>query len=62
MRLYLFYINKVDENEFNVRFENLIFLNAIFATIALVLNLSTLKTPSLRHDIIEIRLTTWESL
>ncbi|CAD8171062.1 unnamed protein product [Paramecium pentaurelia] len=52
----------VDENEFNVRFENLIFLNAIFATIALVLNLSTLKTPSLRHDIIEIRLTTWESL
>lgn len=46
MRLYILFINKVDENEFVMRFENLIFLNAIFATIALVLNLSTLKTPS----------------
>lgn len=62
MRLYIIYINKVEENEFNVRYENLIFLNAIFATIALVLNLLSLKTPSLRHDIIEIRLTIWESL
>ncbi|CAD8082888.1 unnamed protein product [Paramecium sonneborni] len=52
----------VDENEFNIRFENFIFFNAILATIALVFNFTTLKTPSLQHDVIEIRLSIWESL
>ncbi|CAK74058.1 unnamed protein product (macronuclear) [Paramecium tetraurelia] len=58
----LYFQDIVDESEFNTRYENLILFNAIFATIALVFNLSTLKTPSQHHDIVEIRLTIWESL
>ncbi|CAD8180383.1 unnamed protein product [Paramecium pentaurelia] len=53
---------KVDENEFNKRFENLIFFNAILATIALGFNFTTLKSPLLQYDIMEFRLTIWESL
>ncbi|CAD8170994.1 unnamed protein product [Paramecium octaurelia] len=56
------YFNEIDESEFDQRFENLILFNAILATIALGCNLTTLKSPAMHHDIIEIRLSIWESV
>ncbi|CAK63593.1 unnamed protein product (macronuclear) [Paramecium tetraurelia] len=56
------YFNDIDESEFDQRFENLILFNAILATIVLGCNFTTLKSPSIHLDIIEIRLSIWESI
>lgn len=40
----------------------MIFFNAILATIALGFNFTTLKSPSLQQDVVEIRFNIWDSL
>ncbi|CAK74059.1 unnamed protein product (macronuclear) [Paramecium tetraurelia] len=58
---YYFY-EVVDENEFQTKYQNLIFATAIFASIVLVCNLITLKKPINQKDSIQIRDSLWVSI
>ncbi|CAD8189566.1 unnamed protein product [Paramecium octaurelia] len=58
---YYFY-EVVDENEFQTRYQNLIFATAVFASIVLVCNLITLKKPINQKDSIQIRDSLWISM
>ncbi|CAD8171064.1 unnamed protein product [Paramecium pentaurelia] len=58
---YYFY-DVVDENEFQTRYQNIIFTTAIFASLVLVCNLITLKKPINQKDSIQIRDPLWVSI
>ncbi|CAD8189562.1 unnamed protein product [Paramecium octaurelia] len=51
-----------DEVEFNTRYENLVFVNAVFATSTIIISLISLKSPRNSLDKVQIRDSIWTSL
>ncbi|CAD8085355.1 unnamed protein product [Paramecium sonneborni] len=59
---FYYFFEIYDETEFNLRYENLLFLNAIFATSTVLISFIALKSPYNSLDKIQIRDSIWVSL
>ncbi|CAD8052995.1 unnamed protein product [Paramecium primaurelia] len=59
---FYYFFEIYDEIEFNIRFENLIFINAILATSTIIISFISLKSPYNSLDKIQIRDSIWVSL